>query len=165
VDEDTAHLSATSDPVGRLADAVSVASDFGAAWVALCVVQILSPRRSSTAAVVRLGTAGLVSLLLTRCLKHFFGVPRDEGVPRATFARTPTSPGFPSGHTLAAFTAALTVPTSRSGRRVALAFAALVAWARVRVGHHKPADVVAGASAGALAGTVLRGVLRVAGGD
>ena len=60
---------------------------------------------------------------------------------------------------LAAFTAALTVPTRPAGRAVAMAFAALVAWARVRVGHHRTIDVLAGAGVGTLAGSVLAAVL------
>ncbi len=151
---------ATSAP-HRVADAVSAASDFGAVWVALAALQVLARRATPREAATRLGAAGVVSLVLTRWLKHRYAVPRPETAP-TSLARTPTSDRFPSGHTLAAFTAALTVPRRPSGRALALVFAALVGWARVRVGHHRVVDVVAGASVGAVAGSALAGVLSAA---
>lgn len=151
------------DPANTLADVVSLASDFGAIWVLACVTQVVLGRRRPSAALARLGAAGVTSLVLTRSLKHSFGAPPRAEAPTTTLARTPTSPGFPSGHTLAAFTSALTVPRTQRGRVTALGFAALVAWSRVKVGHHKTADVVVGAGAGALAGAAVHGVLaRVA---
>jgi undecaprenyl-diphosphatase len=147
------------DPATTVADAVSLASDFGAVWVLACAVQVLLGRRRPSAAIARLGAAGVTSLVLTRSLKHYFGAPPRAAERTTTLARTPSSPGFPSGHTLAAFTSALSVPRSGAGRVAALGFAVLVAWARVKVGHHKTADVVAGAGAGALAGAAVRGVL------
>lgn len=150
-----------TDPVTRLADAVSVASDFGAVFVVATALQLLRRRRPAQA-VGRLAAAGLASLVLTRVLKHYFAAPRALE-PRGGLARTPRSPGFPSGHTLAAFTSALVLPRTSPGRTVALCFAGLVAWARVRVGHHRPADVVAGAGAGMLAGAAVRAAIGVLG--
>jgi undecaprenyl-diphosphatase len=152
----------TSTPLNRLADAVSIASDFGAVWVVVALVQVLTRRSSPQNAARRLGIAGVASLVLTRSLKHRYAVPRVE-TSGATFARMPTSDRFPSGHTLAAFLAALTVPRRPAGRGLALGFAALVAWSRVRVGHHRPADVVAGAAVGTLAGSALAAVLPSSG--
>jgi len=142
----------------RLADAVSIASDFGIAWIAVALVQVLFKRSTPLDAARRLGIAGTVSLALTRWLKHRYAVPRGEPM-SPTLARVPSSGRFPSGHTLAAFTAALTVPTRPTGRAIAVAFAALVAWARVRVGHHRTVDVLAGAGVGTLAGSLLAAVL------
>ena len=142
----------------RLADVVSTASDFGAVWVALAAAQVLTRRATPRQAAIRLGAAGLTSLVLTRWLKHRYAVPRAPATP-ATIARTPTSDRFPSGHTLAAFTAALTVPTRPIGRATAIAFAALVAWSRVRIGHHRTVDVVAGAAVGTIAGSALAAVI------
>lgn len=151
----------TTDPATRVADAVSIASDFGAMWVLVAILQVVLRRRRPLEAMVRLAAAGAVSVAATRTLKHHFAVPRQSVAPAAsTLARTPTSPGFPSGHTLAAFTSAIVIPASRPGRVAALGAASLVAWARVRVGHHRIADVVAGAGAGAVAGLVVRAALR-----
>ncbi|HEY8080825.1 MAG TPA: phosphatase PAP2 family protein [Acidimicrobiales bacterium] len=143
----------------RVADAVSVASDFGAIWVAVSVVQVLTGRSSARAAVRRLGAAGVLSLVLTRWLKHRYAVPREGGPSSTTLARTPRSPTFPSGHTLAAFVSALVIPTGNRGRQAAVLLAALVAWARVRVGHHRPVDVAAGAAVGGVAGALLAALL------
>ena len=137
---------AAPSPLDRAADAISVASDFGVVWIAVCVLQVLTRRRGLADAVTRLAAAGFVSLALTRILKHHFGVERDLDDAMARRARTPTSSRFPSGHTLAAFTAAIVLPTSGVGRAAASAFAAKVAWARVRVGHHEPGDVLAAAA-------------------
>jgi membrane-associated phospholipid phosphatase len=145
----------------RVAEVVSALSDFGAIWVVVAVVQVLSGRATPRQAATRLGASGIVSLVLTRWLKHRYAVPRPPTEP-TSIARTPTSDRFPSGHTLAAFTAALTVPRGSSGRALALSVAALVAWARVRVGHHRMVDVVAGASVGTVAGSALAAVLSAA---
>ena len=144
-----------TDSVTRIADAVSAASDFGAIFVVLAVIQLLRRRRPKET-LGRLAAAGLTSLVLTRTLKHYFSAPRELSAAPGGLARTPSSPGFPSGHTLAAFTSALVLPRTTLGRSVALCFAGLVAWARVRVGHHQTRDVLAGASAGVAAGTAVR---------
>ena len=157
--DETLPRDATSTP-RRVAEIVSAASDLGAIWVAVAVLQVLSRRATPRQAATRLGAAGIVSLVLTRWLKHRYAVPREPAAPTSV-ARTPTSDRFPSGHTLAAFTAALTVPRQPSGRALALAVAALVGWARVRVGHHRVVDVVAGASVGTVAGSALAAVLSV----
>lgn len=139
----------------RLADAVSIASDFGAVWALVAALQVLTGRSTTRDAARRLCAAGVTSLVLTRWLKHRFAVPRGDAVAPTSLARAPSSDRFPSGHTLAAFAAALVVPQRPLGRGLAVAFASLVAWARVRVGHHRPVDVVAGAAAGTLAGGAL----------
>lgn len=150
-------LTAPAPTLDRVADGVSLASDFGAVWVALSVAQVALGTNSLRSAARRLAGAGLVSLVLTRILKHYFAVPRDDTSSTATLARTPSSSRFPSGHTLAAFTAALVVPRSPAARVAALCVACTVAWARVRVGHHRPADVVAGAAAGIAGGVAILG--------
>lgn len=155
--DETPPPESTSAP-RRVAEVVSAASDFGAIWVVVAVLQVLSRRATPRQALTRLGAAGVVSLVLTRWLKHRYAVPRSPTAP-TSIARTPTSDRFPSGHTLAAFTAALTVPRHPLGRALALAVATLVAWARVRVGHHRVVDVVAGASVGTVAGSALAAAL------
>jgi undecaprenyl-diphosphatase len=147
----------TSAPAAgsAIADALSIASDFGVAWTALALVQVATRRATPRDAALRLGAAGVVSLVLTRWLKHRYAIPRGAVTTRRSAARTPSSERFPSGHTLAAFTAALVVPRTTAGRLAGLGFAAGVAWARVRVGHHRPVDVVAGAAVGTLAGAAI----------
>jgi membrane-associated phospholipid phosphatase len=144
----------------QVADVVSIASDFGALWVAVSLAQVLLGRASLAAVGRRLGAAGITSLVLTRLLKHFYAVPRRSAAATTTRARTPSSSGFPSGHTLAAFVSAVVLPRTRRGRVLALTVASLVGWARVEVGHHGAADVVAGAVVGSTAGAALAVVLR-----
>ncbi len=144
----------------QVADVVSIASDFGVLWIAVSLGQVLVGRASLAAVVRRLGAAGITSLVLTRLLKHFFAVPRRAAAARTTLARMPSSSGFPSGHTLAAFASAVVLPRTRRGRVFALMVASLVGWARVEVGHHRAADVVAGAVVGSTAGAALAAVLR-----
>lgn len=143
----------------QLADAVSVASDFGALWVAVCLVQVVAGRATIGATIQRLGAAGVTSLVLTRLLKHHFAAPRPAPSEPTTMARTPSSSGFPSGHTLAAFASAVVLPQTRWGRTLGLVVASLIGWARVAVGHHRPADVIAGAAVGSTAGAVLAVIL------
>jgi membrane-associated phospholipid phosphatase len=156
--ETEAQTSDAEPAASRLADAVSIASDFGAVWIAVCLVQVLARRSTPADAVRRLGIAGITSLVLTRWLKHRYAVPRDDGAPD-TLARTPTSSRFPSGHTLAAFVSAIALPRSVVGRWLAIGFASLVAWARVRVGHHRLVDVLAGAAVGTAAGAALAAII------
>jgi undecaprenyl-diphosphatase len=156
-DEPTEQAISTTTP-RRVADVVSAASDFGAIWVVVAIVQVLSGRATIRQAATRLAAAGVVSLVLTRALKHRYAIPRPPADP-TLLARTPTSDRFPSGHTLAAFTAALSVPRQPISRVVAVAFASLVAWSRVRVGHHRPVDVVAGAAVGTVAGSAIAAVI------
>jgi undecaprenyl-diphosphatase len=155
MDGDAAAKGVARAPLDHLADIASIASDFGVIWVAVAVVQAATGRSSWASATRRLGAAGSVSLTLTRLCKHFFGVARPANPDPASLARTPTSSSFPSGHTLAAFTSAVAVPRSARGRAIALAFAATVGWARMRVGHHRPQDVVAGAAIGTVAGVSI----------
>lgn len=156
---DDAATAAPRSSIDHLADAVSIASDFGIVWVAVSALKVLAGRSTTAGAIRRLAAAGFTSLALTRVLKHYFAVPRAELDASATRARTPTSSSFPSGHTLAAFASALVIPTSRRGRIAALSFAVLVAWSRVRVGHHQPADVAAGAVAGSVVGAGVAALL------
>jgi undecaprenyl-diphosphatase len=142
-------------PLDHVADVASIASDFGVIWVAVAALQVATGSSSWSSAARRLGAAGMVSLTLTRLLKHFFGVARPPNPDPGTLARMPTSSSFPSGHTLAAFTSALAVPRSARGRAVAALFAATVGWARLRVGHHRPSDVIAGAAIGGAAGAAV----------
>ncbi len=154
-----AQSEAASPQASRVADAVSIASDFGAIWVVVAAVQVLTRSRSAREATLRLGATGVVSLVLTRLLKHRFAVARLEAPGPATHARTPTSTSFPSGHALAAFLSAATIPRTRRGRCLAMVFATIVAWSRVRVGHHRAVDVLAGAGVGTVAGAALAVVL------
>lgn len=128
----------------------------GLLWIVLCLVMLARPKTR------RAGVAGLLalvcSLLLTNgILKniaqrvrpwHFFDtlVPLiHEGDPNS----------FPSGHTSAAFAAAVawarTLPR-RWMKAVGLVMAAFMGLSRLYVGVHFPIDVLCGALVGSLCG-------------
>lgn len=128
----------------------------GALWLALCLALLFFPRTR------RAGAAGLLalgcSLLLTNgLLKHLAQRIRpwllfDQLLP-LVHEGDPNS--FPSGHTSAAFAAAVawarTLPR-RWMKAVGLVMAALMGLSRLYVGVHFPVDVLCGALAGSLCG-------------
>lgn len=73
------------------------------------------------------------------------------------------SHSFPSGHACAAFAFASalwhTLPV-RWGKRLAVAFAALMAFSRLYVGVHYPTDVLAGVLVGVLSGVLAHALLQ-----
>ncbi len=71
--------------------------------------------------------------------------------------RIPTSPSFPSGHSAsaAAFAAGVAMEAPAAAVPIAL-LAGAVAFSRIYVGAHYPADVIAGVAVGALAGLGTR---------
>jgi membrane-associated phospholipid phosphatase len=143
------------EPVDRAATALSNLSDYGLIWVLLALVKMRrkGPRRRR--AVVALGAAGFSSLIVSRLAKNAIERERpDEHL--SAHVRTPTSSSFPSGHTLAAFTTAVVLPETDSGRAVAVGFASAVAASRVHLRAHHPTDVIGGAVIGSALGLVLR---------
>ena len=130
--------------------------DQGIIWIAACLLLLLWPktRRAGWAGVFAL----LLSLLCTNILlKHLFTRTRPwlviEGLVPLVAERDPNS--FPSGHTSAAFAAAIawfhTLP-KRWMRLTGLAMAALMGLSRLYVGVHFPSDVLCGALVGTLCG-------------
>lgn len=69
-----------------------------------------------------------------------------------------TGPGFPSGHMLAATALALTLwfILPRAWRWVSALWILLVAWSRIYLGVHTPADIVAGFAIGLMAVCFVR---------
>ncbi len=128
----------------------------GLLWIGLCLALLLHPKTR------RAGTAGLLalvwSLLLTNVLlKNLAQRVRPwlifEDLIPLIHEGDPNS--FPSGHTSAAFAAAVawarTFPKRRM-KAVGLALAALMGLSRLYVGVHFPVDVLCGALVGTLCG-------------
>lgn len=138
------------------AAAVSNLSDYGMIWPVVVAGQLLAKRRGRVEAVLRLGLVGVASVLVTRWLK-LNGPPRPSTDRSAsTWVRTPSSPRFPSGHTLASTAAAVAIPEGGLGQAAGLAFAGAVAASRLEIGAHEPVDVIAGAAAGLAVGAAVR---------
>jgi membrane-associated phospholipid phosphatase len=106
---------------------------------------------------------GAESLIVNQGLKRLFRRPRPTvaGDPRYP-VRRPSTSSFPSGHSSAAFFAAV-ILTRRDGPRAAplwFGVAAIVATSRAYVRIHHPSDVVAGALVGAALGKGALVLLR-----
>ncbi|MGD9774200.1 phosphatase PAP2 family protein [Diaphorobacter sp.] len=112
----------------------------------------------------------IVAALLTRALKPLLAYPRPLGVLDPHLVHVAGSPvaasnALPSGHTLTAFAGALALwwiwrgtrtslqnPRTAAWSLLGLLVAAMgVAWSRIAIGAHWPADVIAGAGFGMLA--------------
>lgn len=128
----------------------------GALWIVLCLALLAFPKTR------RAGVAGLLalvcSLLLTNgILKHLAQRVRPwllfEELFPLVYEGDPNS--FPSGHTSAAFAAAVawahTLP-KRWMKAVGLVMAVLMGLSRLYVGVHFPVDVLCGALVGSLCG-------------
>jgi len=110
------------------------------------------------------GIAGLYS----NGLKRLYALPRPASVLDASqlhvIGETLHANAFPSGHSVTAFTlAALLVLASRRPLRTAawaVPVALLIAFSRIAVGAHWPADIAAGAAGGWVSGAL--GVMIVA---
>jgi undecaprenyl-diphosphatase len=145
----------------QLAALVSALADFGIVVVLVEAVSVLRRRRSPMGAAARLAIVGFSVLGLNTLLKRRVGRQRPEGAQSPpALARVPSSSSFPSGHTMAAATAAVAIPEGPGGIAAGLAGAGLVAWSRLRLGAHHRGDVAGGLAIGAAVGTLLRIVLR-----
>lgn len=131
--------------------------DSGLLWIVLCILLALHPK--TRRAGLTGGLALVFSLLFTNVLiKNLVGRTRPwlilEGLIPLVTEKDPNS--FPSGHTSAAFAAAValwrTLP--RKWGVTALIGAAVMGLSRLYVGVHFPSDVLCGALVGAFCGTL-----------
>jgi len=137
--------------------------DKGLLWIALCVL-LLCFKKTRKAGVA--GAVALVfSLLLTNgILKNLVGRTRPwiDVAGLTALVHEPDPNSFPSGHTSAAFAAAVawwqTLP--RRWGVAALAVAALMGLSRLYVGVHYPTDVLCGVLVGCLCGFLAGLVIK-----
>lgn len=127
----------------------------GDAWVVLLILLIIENRPGEVTSWVL--KTWLIGAVLVQLIKQFFPQPRPAsvlGVSQLSIIDHPplVSGSMPSGHALAAVSCAFIVCVllrTRGVQRGSLALisfvALLAAWARVAVGAHWPADVIAGA--------------------
>jgi membrane-associated phospholipid phosphatase len=143
---------------------ISNLSDYGLIWalIALLKARHRGPRR--TRATQALATAGILSFGINKALKMATDRRRPSVTsPRGTIAlpvRPPSSSSFPSGHTLAAFTAGTLLAENKTELAAFVGIAAAVGASRVQLGDHHPSDVVGGALIGTAAGLVARRFLN-----
>jgi undecaprenyl-diphosphatase len=163
----TAPITADSDidPTSRFFYALSSAADHGFLWLLLGATRAarkgdpgIALKFAALLSAESLLTNGVIKLAFRRVRpqEHF---THDEALPYGM--RRPITSSFPSGHAATAFMAAGLLS---KGTRLAPAYytlAVLVAYSRVHVRMHHPADVVGGAALGVVLGAVARRFVKL----
>jgi undecaprenyl-diphosphatase len=148
----------------RVARALTRAGD-SSSW-SVAVLGLLSAGRPFAALGVRLAAATLLGTVFSQVLKRSLPRPRPTSaiVGFEALAENPDRFSFPSGHTTAAFAAAVALAGAPGGiGPAALALAVGIGTSRVYLGAHYPLDVAAGVVLGTTAGVVSRLALELAG--
>lgn len=139
--------------------------DAGLMWIALSLA-MLCFRKTRKAGALALCAMALGLVVTNLTIKPLVSRPRPwlmvEGLGHIVEEKDPNS--FPSGHTCAAFAAAMvwvrTLPW-RWGRVTAVVLAVLMGLSRLYVGVHYPSDVLAGAVIGSLCAWAAWKVIQV----
>jgi undecaprenyl-diphosphatase len=148
----------------RLARALTRAGNTSS-WTVV-VLGLLAAGQPFTGLGWRLAAATLVGTLLSQGLKRSLHRPRPTSaiVGFEALAENPDRFSFPSGHTTAAFAAAVALAGAPYGiGPAALGLALGIGTSRVYLGAHYPLDVAAGVVLGTAAGVLARLGLAVAG--
>jgi undecaprenyl-diphosphatase len=141
----------------RVARALTRAGDTSS-WT-LVVLVLLGAGQAFTVLGARLAAATLLGTLLSQALKRSLHRPRPTSaiVGFEALAENPDRFSFPSGHTTAAFAAAVALAGAPFGIGPAAAVLALgIGASRVYLGAHYPLDVAAGMVLGTVAGVLAR---------
>ncbi|HEX3947453.1 MAG TPA: phosphatase PAP2 family protein [Acidimicrobiales bacterium] len=136
-------------------------ADYGLVWVVLAGGIGRHPGPARRRASEALALSGTLSFGVNKAVKLLVRRERPEAALQlgSVPVRAPSSSSFPSGHTLAAFSTAVMLPTTPASTAACLTFAGAVAASRVHLGHHHASDVLGGAIIGAAIGLVGRRVL------
>ena len=137
--------------------------DHGWLWSGVAMWRGRRSGPARRAAVRALGVAGVSSALVNAGIKQVVGRERPDrtdlrisnvGVP----VREPKSSSFPSGHTLAACTAAtvLSRPGDRAGNALLYTAAGLIGISRIHLRAHHASDVVGGVVIGTALGLAVK---------
>ena len=129
--------------------------DLGLVWVLWGTVLFVTQRQKG---ILLLGSIVVCALVCNLTLKPLFRRQRPFQLQEEAelLIREPQDPSFPSGHTMASFTAAAVLLSVCGGGTgaLALALALLIGWTRLYLFVHHPSDVAAGAVFGLLLGKV-----------
>ena len=149
--------------VDTAAKVITGIGDHGWLWTGVAVWRGRRSGPARRAAVRALGVAGVSSALLNAGIKQVVGRERPDrtdlrisnsGVP----VREPRTSSLPSGHTLAAFTAAtvLSRPGDRAGNAFLFSAAGLIGVSRIHLRAHHASDVVGGVVIGTALGLAVK---------
>lgn len=133
---------------------ISISGTASTVWLVLASVAMLQPRHRAAAWRLYL-TVLLCFITIDLVIKPAVARPRPISIrayePARALPPLPRSLSFPSGHTAAAFGAAVSMSRMwPHGRLAWWAIALLMGYSRIYVGHHYPLDVAAGAIVGVL---------------
>jgi diacylglycerol kinase family enzyme/membrane-associated phospholipid phosphatase len=163
------HLIADADApaLDAILPRLSRLADHGWLWIAsaaaLTATRTPQGRRAAVSGLVSLAATSLVVNPVVKLGARRARPPIDRVPAVRRLARLPTSWSFPSGHasSAAAFTTGVAVEWPAAGAVIA-PVAAGVAYSRVHIGVHYPADVLAGVIAGCGLSMALRSARRAA---
>lgn len=147
-------------PVDQFFYGLSSAADHGLLWLAIGSVR--AARTGEPAIALKLGALlGAESLLTNGAVKSLFRRVRPQehfthDAPLPYGMRRPITSSFPSGHAATAFMAATLLSKGTRAAPAYFALAGLVAYSRVHVRMHHPADIAGGAALGLALGVLAR---------
>jgi len=140
----------------KLLGAVTHLGDLGAVWILGAVALFWVHRRESLLLIFGIALCALVcNLLMKPLFRRSRPFERSDEID--VLIAEPSDRSFPSGHTMASFTAAALLYSVFGGwvGGFALLLAALIAFSRLYLGVHYPSDVLAGALFGAVLGAAV----------
>ena len=145
-------------PINALMHFASFMAD-SQTWILMAIMAFFLPVVHTVA--LPLAVALLAGTGLSQVAKRTFRRPRPRTRSEALqpLAEDPDHFSFPSGHTTAAFAAAVVLSQINGFAPLMTIYATLVGISRVYLGAHYPLDVVAGASLGSACGFVAITVL------
>ncbi len=147
-------------PVDRFFYGLSSAADHGLLWLAIGSVR--AARMGEPAIALKLGgLLGAESILTNGAAKSLFGRIRPQehfthDAPLPYGMHRPITSSFPSGHAATAFMAATLLSKGTRAAPAYFVLAGLVAYSRVHVRMHHPADIAGGAALGLALGVLAR---------
>jgi len=147
-------------PIDQLFYGLSSAADHGLLWLAIGSVR--AARTGEPAIALKLGALlGAESLFTNGAVKSLFRRVRPQehfthDAPLPYGMRRPITSSFPSGHAATAFMAATLLSKGTRAAPAYFALAGLVAYSRVHVRMHHPADIAGGAALGLALGVLAR---------
>ena len=140
----------------RILTAVTHLGDLGAIWALWGVALFWVQRQQSLLLILAISLCALVCNLIMKPLFRR-GRPFEYSREVDVLIAEPKDRSFPSGHTMASFTAAVLICTQLGGWQavLALTLALLIALSRLYLGVHYPSDVLAGAVFGSVLGAAV----------